>query len=760
MGFQFHHAGACCLQLGTATPLRHSRTGRGLLHSLVILVYVGLLTTMLGFALGLPAWGQSSAKPSLDRDITRSFEFNGQQIFIAADEIVYDDGNNIIRATGNVEIFSGKQHLRAEEILYYQDTETIIANGGVYAVTNEGEEIIAESVNLTNRFTAGEVKDFYLQLTNQGRLAANRVAREGKTYSLHRGVYSACPACEEDPSKPLLWQLRANQVMLDEEEQQIYYRDVFFDVYGMPLLYLPYFRQADPRVKRMSGWIGSGIDGNNLLGLSPETSYFWAMDERKDLTFTPKLHPLAGLSLALDYNQALAIGTIGLEAQGSLLPGFMPMNDELLSGQSDLFEGTVGGDLSLDLSREWRLTAAGQIYSSPDYLHEFGLDSSSIQTSQVHLEGFHDRSYSQVLAKKVQPGRSSIDDATLPAMSLLHSSYDSGPILGQTYLEIETDLRGIFRPDNRDSLRASLRPALIMPIQSELGIDWQAEIAGQIEYYATENATAALPGESGYRIVPYAELSAAYPMVRSGPKYSQYLTPKASLTTSLFEDGFAATPNEDSIGVSIDVTNYDQANRSAGSDVIDTGLRFNYGLEWALFNGERQLAQVEVGQSQHLIGDDMVQARMGRSNSYRNVVGKVSLTPRDSTNISYMFSMDPNTASFDLHDLSFDWQWGNTGVSGSYLYFKPDTAEGSPANQLRANFSQGLFDNWTLTQRNLYDFDDARMEQLGVGLSYRHPCAAIGISYDRFDDASSIDHRITFSLSLDTLGGSSLSRTF
>ncbi len=719
-----------------------------------------LLVAVLGLATGLLVAGGALAQPALERDITRSFEFNGEQIFIAADEIVYDDDNNIIRATGNVEIFSGKQHLRAEEIIYYQDSETIIATGGVYAVTNEGEEIIAESVNLTNRFTAGEVKDFYLELTNQGRLAASRVARNGQSYSLQRGVYSACPACEDDPSKPLLWQLRANQVILDEEEQQIYYRDVYFDIYGMPIFYMPYFRQADPRVERMSGWIGSGIDGNNLLGLSPEASYFWAIDDHKDLTLTPKVHALSGVSLAFDYNQALSIGSVGLDGQGSMLPGFMPSHDALLDGDAGLFEGWLAGDISLDLAREWRLTGNGQIFSSPDYLNEFNIDSSTVQESQLHLEGFHDRSYSQLKAKKVQAGRAAINDQILPALSLVQYNYNSGPILGQTYLETAADLRGIFRPDGRDSLRASLRPALVMPIETEFGLDWQATIAGQIDYYATEDASAAMPGESGYRIVPYAEVMAAYPLMRQGPKYTQYLTPKASVTTSLFEDQFGTMPNEDSIGINIDVTNYDRANRSAGSDVVDTGLRLNYGVEWALFSPDRQLAQVEIGQAQHLAGDDMVQDRLGRQQSYRNVVGKVSISPRDDANITYLFSLDPNEARFDLHDLSFDWQLGKTGIAGSYLYFQPDSNEGTAANQLRTTFSQGLFENWTLQQRNLYDFDDGRLEQIGLGFSYRHPCAQIGISYDRFDDASSIDHRISFSLSLDTLGGSTFSRTF
>ncbi len=737
------------------------RWSRGLLAAWTRLGAPMILMLALVSAAALLSFsGPSLAQPALERDITRSFEFNGEQIFIAADEIVYDDDNNIIRATGNVEIFSGKQHLRAEEIIYYQDSETIIATGGVYAVTNEGEEIIAESVNLTNRFTAGEVKDFYLELTNQGRLAASRVARDGQTYSLQRGVYSACPACEDDPSKPLLWQLRANQVMLDEEEQQIFYRDVYFDIYGVPVLYLPYFRQADPRVERMSGWIGSGIDGNNLIGLSPEASYFWAIDGQKDLTLTPKLHALAGLSLAFDYNQALSIGTIGLEGQGSMLPSFMPSHDDMLTGDAGFFEGTLAGDISLDLAREWRLTGNGQIFSSPDYLNEFNIDNSSVLESQVHLEGFHERSYSQLKAQKVQAGRASINEEVLPALSLVQYNYDSGPVLGQTYIEAAADLRGIFRPEGRDSLRASLRPALVMPIETEFGLDWQATIAGQFDYYATEDASAAMPGESGYRIVPYAEVAAAYPLMRQGPKYTQYLTPKASLTTSLFEDQYGTMPNEDSIGINIDVTNYDRANRSAGSDVVDTGLRFNYGMEWALFNADRQLAQVELGQSQHIAGDDMVQDSLGRDLSYRNVVGKVSLSPKDDANITYLFSLDPNEARFDLHDLSFDWQLGRTGIAGSYLYFQPDSSEGTAANQLRTTFSQGLFENWTLQQRNLYDFDDGRLEQIGLGVSYRHPCAQIGISYDRFDDASSIDHRISFSLSLDTLGGSTFSRTF
>src|SRR3546814_1482439 len=103
---------------------------------------------------------------------------------------------------------------------------------------------------------AGFIRDAAMLLSDNSRRAAAYVERHnGNTTVLRKAIYTTCSLCASDPSRPPLWALKGEQVIHDQAAQEIRYRDATFELFGVPILYTPYFRHPDPTVHRRRGFL-------------------------------------------------------------------------------------------------------------------------------------------------------------------------------------------------------------------------------------------------------------------------------------------------------------------------------------------------------------------------------------------------------------------------------------------------------------------------------------------------------------------------
>jgi LPS-assembly protein len=227
----------------------------------------------------------------------------GAMLF-SADELQNDEDLGLVVARGHVEISQGQRTLLADTVTYNQRTDTVTAAGHVSLLEPTGEILFAEFIELTNRFQDGFLQDIRALLSDRSRLAANTGRRTGgNRLELRRGVYSPCDLCREDPTRPPIWQLRAEQIVRDETQHTVEYRDATLEVGGIPILYTPYLSHPDPTVKRQSGFMAPSFGNSTNLGMHATIPYFWAIGPDRDATFAPIFTTAAGAVAAGQYRQ-------------------------------------------------------------------------------------------------------------------------------------------------------------------------------------------------------------------------------------------------------------------------------------------------------------------------------------------------------------------------------------------------------------------------------------------------------------------------
>ncbi|MEM9198311.1 MAG: putative LPS assembly protein LptD, partial [Pseudomonadota bacterium] len=255
---------------------------------------------MLAGLAGRPVLGQSLDLPSRDLPVT-----------LIADNVRYDTEAERLVAEGNVQVFYDGRTLTAARITYDDPSRTILAEGPITLRNPDGSILHATYAELDPELRNGLLRSAQAVLQRRFRIAAVEGRRIAGRYNLlDRAVFSNCTVC---PAAPVpLWRIRASRVLHDQEAQLIHYEDATFDVMGVPLIYLPYFRHPDPTLERGTGFLMPSVQTSDTFGYGLRTPFYWAIDDHSDATITPFLTTDEGLVLEGEYRQAFTRGSLFL----------------------------------------------------------------------------------------------------------------------------------------------------------------------------------------------------------------------------------------------------------------------------------------------------------------------------------------------------------------------------------------------------------------------------------------------------------------
>ncbi len=212
------------------------------------------------------------------------------------------------------------------------------------------------------------------------RLAAVEARRVDDRYNtLSKAVYSPCTVCPENPTP--LWSIRARRVIHDEEEHIIHYENATFEVFGVPVGWLPYFRHPDPTVDRASGFLIPRFLSSSIFGYALKVPYYQVIDPQSDLTLTPFVMTNDGLILELEYRRLFETGGLTFAGSGT-------WNDY---GGEGPVHGFVDTDGLFDIG--WGIDAGWDIkFASDDaYLRRYDYDYVDRLTSEVFVKRYRQR---------------------------------------------------------------------------------------------------------------------------------------------------------------------------------------------------------------------------------------------------------------------------------------------------------------------------------------------------------------------------------
>jgi len=728
-----------------------------------------------------------------------------KQMYVTADEMVYDEVRKTSSAVGSVKLYYGDSTLEADRVVYDQGTGQVFAYGNV-RLNDQGSVYQADHMVLSEDFRDGFVQSLLVEGPDRTRFAANRATRtnEGNVVVFDQGVYTACAACAENPGKPPLWQVKAARIIHDQGTKTIHYEDARLEFFGKPIAWLPFFSHADGSVKRKSGFLAPSYMNSTEYGVGARIPYYWALRPNMDVTASANIFSQQGVMPEVEFRHRTMEGAYSIRAAGIFqqspedFPSYNP-------GQQDEFRGAVTSKGEFRINDFWTWGWNANLISDKWFLDDYDLWGATWTeaVNTAHLTGIGERNYFELRGYHFYGLSADDNQEQLPIVGVWDYNYvHDKPILGGEWAfnvnltntwRKETDyeplsaanaigsrgenltcvsllddcaVRGVGGNYTRLSVDTSWRRQFIDPI----GQVWTpfAYARGDVMH---RNSDDTIPDallnddeETLGRGMVGLGLEYRFPFVATSSIGTHILEPIAQIILRPDEQNIGHMPNEDAQSLFFDTSTLFSWDKFSGYDRVEGGTRANVGLQYTLNLNSGGFVQVLLGQSYHLFGlnsfaaDDLTET--GRStgleedtsdfvaSAYWKVSQRIAFSSR--------FRLDKEDLEPNAIELETTFKQGPVQAGITYGRYEAQPQFGfERAEGIVGSTKLQVTDNHYVTAAARYNIETDKFDRTMVGVGYLDECFALGLNYAvDFHENGNEDpvHKVFFRLTLRTLG--------
>lgn len=703
-----------------------------------------------------------------------------QPVDLAADTLTHDEEMQMITASGHVELVQGQRILRADEVSYNLATDQVEATGNVVLREANGDVHFADQVTLSDNMSRGFVRGLHSQLADGGRLWAAEGERKeaGRKIVMRDASYTPCN-CEAAPKpgkKPKApgWQIKAKEVIYDEEAHRISYRHARFEVMGVPVAYSPYLSHPDGSEKQKSGFLTPDLTFDSELGAMVTGRYYWALAPHRDATFGI----MAGVRenpVALgQYRQRFADAAVTFD--GSVT--YAGWTDSI--GGRDVrhdeeWRGHLFTNARWDIDEKWRAGAELEMASDDQYLEQYNFTGKDVLENDIYVERFSDRNYATGRFLSFQDLRIREEQTDQPSvLPEIYAAFMGDPNAlfgGRWGLTVEG--LNLYREGNQqDMSRGTATLDWEKRFVTGFGLVNTLTLLGRGDLYYVTDRDSVSSGTGGRgdstetRWFTQAHMVTSYPLVKAFEGGQAVIEPLISATLAPDIDSSAVDiPNEDSQDVQLDAANLFEANRFPGQDRIEDRSRVTYGLRAGLHGHKGSRLEVFAGQSHRLDQDDNpFPDGSGLSRQESDLVGSVSAAYQDKAALDYRFQLDGVQLTSQRHELDAFATRGPFRLDTRYLFAK--ALEGTDIDESREQLMGALAvdvgSGWRLRGGALYDLgEDSGLRKAMIGADYTGCCVFLSVAAERSltrDSSGDSGTEIMMRLGLKNIGSFQTSR--
>lgn len=696
-----------------------------------------------------------------------------EKMLVESDQLVYDFDNDLVSAVGNVRIYYAQYTLQAERVSYNQKTSRLVASGNVRLVDPTGNEYRTDHIDITDDFRDGFIRSLSVDTAEQTFFTAESGERSGgETTTFNNGSYTACLPCQENPQKPRLWNVKATKIVINHQEQMVYFTDARIEFFGLPVAYLPYFAVPDPTVTRKTGWLVPSIGYASRVGASLSTPYYWALAPNYDVTFTPTAYSRQGLLADVEWRHRVENGQYSIRSAGiyQLNPG------EFAGKPGDRnFRAGVRTTGEFHLNKDWTFGWDGTLSTDRMFTRDYGVLNSddSETTSTVHLTGIGDRNYFEARASYFQV----LTDTAL-APSTNPGLYDQerqgwvAPVIDYRKVVDTALLDGelTFRTNVQNVVRAADDPFYLTnppltyfhgtagtTLRATQEVAWEGRYVspmGQVfkpfasvrgdAFFMSGQTTAAiangLTGDStAYRLMPSVGLEWSWPLLVNGVGSTHIIEPVAQIIARPDEMLSGSLPNNDAQSLVFDTSNLFDHDKFSGYDRVEGGTRANIGLRYAGTFDNGATIDGTFGQSIQIAGKNPfaadtvsnVGAYSGLETTFSDYVTGISLDTGMGPRFSARARFDEADFNLNRAELQATTAVGPLTASATYLYLRSDPNNGltAPASVVRGAASVNLSENWRAFGTITYDIAKSQLAGDSFGIAFDNECLTLSIAY-------------------------------
>ncbi|WP_106744139.1 LPS-assembly protein LptD [Yoonia maritima] len=655
---------------------------------------------------------------------------------LVADSVRVTENEELI-ASGNVEVLYMDTRMTAAQITYDRTSDKLSITGPIVIQADDGTILTARAGQLDPTLKNGVLQGARIVLDQQLQLAANQIDRRDGRYSqLYKTVATSCQVCGDQPP---LWSIRAQRVVHDDIEQQLYFENATLRIRNVPVLWLPQMRLPDPNLERATGFLIPEQRNTSQLGTGIKIPYFVTLGNHRDVTLTPYVSAETR-TLELIYRQAFRGGDLRIEGAYS---------DDTLEDATRSYVFAAG---EFDLSDGYQLTFDIEAVSDTAYLLDYGYSDKDRLDSEIALTKVTDTTLTQTRFTYYQTLRDDESNASLPPI-IADASHEARhyPDIGGT-LTTGASIDSAYRYSNvnGDSGRDVSRIGAFGDwdnswiISSGVLLNLGAGMRADLYHVLDDNSFPT----SDARVMPTFRAGLRWPLAAySSSGTSHLIEPTINLSWS--ESYGATVPNEDSTRSELDQGNLFDVSRFSGDDAVETGYQGAAGISYTRLGKSGVSSTLAFGRVVH----DEVQTAFSKSSGLDGLQSDWLVAGQLTTDEGFLLdarALFDDSLGITVTDSRIGWKNDRISLAAAYIWQAKDAAEDRTETVSEWTLDAGFIvnDAWSIDLDGRYNVADDSPVRAGIGIGWQNECVNINVSASRrYTSSTTVEPTTTYGLS-------------
>jgi len=677
-----------------------------------------------------------------------------------ADNVVVDQADGSLFATGNVELKQANNTLRADEVTYYRNQNKAIARGNVVHIDGDGTVTNATIMEIDTEFSHILAETIISNFTTGEWISADHADR----IAGDRGIFDAsrftpCKCDFLNGERPL-WDIKASQSVRNEKTQTITHYNMRMNVLNVPVGYLPFLSHPDWTVRRRSGVLTPSFIISSDLGFTPSIPYYQIIDETSDAEFTTYKYQYRGLGVKSRYRK--------LWDKAELNATVYTANVETYKKNRELV-GAVDATYASRIGNGWNIKANLRRASQDTFMRRYDFNDDTSLKSTVMATRTIDNRYYSVEASDRQSLLASDKTLNEPTVlpSIFYEKTEKG-WRGNQLFRTELSAVQLDNDQGHDMARWSGIFEVAEDFELPLGIaNYEANITSNYYSIHTKPDSAATSlGDISF-VTPALSVGWRLPIAVVGANRTAIFEPQARLAFIGGKDRTSAIPNRDASDYRIDEANLFLLNRYQGKDYILPGTRADIGVSAKTNDNFFGDVSGFFGVSRRLSGKTSAGLNTDQGDKDSDYVASLTVNPANSLNLRWSGRLSSKDLTLNESKTSLSSALGTGSLSMTHnqlakAYF---ASSDDDREELSASYSQSLIGGWQFSATQLWDLSYGKTirKKSTAALSWNggvQDCLYITINYEHDPvadrDVSAVD-QLNFVIGFKNLGAISQS---
>jgi LPS-assembly protein len=280
-------------------------------------------------------------------------------IFDAEDATIsgYDQKNQVIKLRNKVQIIYEGQYIGCDEASIDTNRSVIQCKGNVRVVGPE-VKLEAQEIELNYKSNTGIIKSGFVQV-GQVLFEGDEITKLSATkYQTVHGKYTSCTTC------PPFWSFSGSKVDA-EIGGYAHIKNALIYFGRVPALWFPYLI-VPLKSERQTGLLFPSYEYSDSSGFTVSDSFFWAMSDSTDSTWTAKYYTNRGLKSLVNYRYVATE-----DSKGEFDFGFL--DDRVFSHSKEIANFNPSGS---DINR-WFVKYKHQYFLPYGFIHRMDINTVS-----------------------------------------------------------------------------------------------------------------------------------------------------------------------------------------------------------------------------------------------------------------------------------------------------------------------------------------------------------------------------------------------